>query len=291
MSIVSKLKHRYAHYTWDLAFMEYDENIFHSDKHSYKLRIVKNPYKAKWFADPFILDVTDEAIILFVEEFDSTIKRGRIAKLTISRKDNRIVDCKILLDLDTHLSFPAIYRIGSDIFVNPENHASGNSFIYRYNIDEDKFERIESPLIPEPLSDNIVTKIGAVYYAFATLPPTPNGCEMVVYKSDNFFGKYFKVAIQTFDSSIARMAGMIQEVDGILIRPAQDCNEGYGRGIVFQEIRINTDGMSFNTIGSLYPNKVKYAGIHTYNSYNKQLVVIDLKRYDYPMIQKLYHLK
>ena len=40
-----------------------------------KITWVKSPYKDRWFADPFILDVTSDEIILLVEEFPySTMK-------------------------------------------------------------------------------------------------------------------------------------------------------------------------------------------------------------------------
>ena len=68
-------------------------------------------YKNKWFADPFILDFDDKKITLLVEEFDYSIHRGRIARLVIDRNSWTITDCKIILDLGTHLSFPMEGRL------------------------------------------------------------------------------------------------------------------------------------------------------------------------------------
>lgn len=46
---------------------------------------LKHPYTDRWFADPFIFDVTDDVIIVLVEEWYDPIQRGRISKLVIDK--------------------------------------------------------------------------------------------------------------------------------------------------------------------------------------------------------------
>lgn len=43
----------------------------------------------------------------------------------VNKKDNEIKECSIILDLPTHLSFPVIYNVDGEIYVHPENSASG----------------------------------------------------------------------------------------------------------------------------------------------------------------------
>lgn len=130
---MNSIKQKFAHYTWDIAYGIYSERIVTEGLKGIKLHIVSNPYKNKWFADPFILEEDDENIQFLVEEFDYYVRRGRIARIMVDKKDNKIIECSIILDLPTHLSFPAIYRVDGEVFVHPENSASGSSYIYRYD--------------------------------------------------------------------------------------------------------------------------------------------------------------
>ena len=72
------------------------------------IKVVKHNYKDGWFADPFILDVDENYICLLVEELYYPTGKGRISKLTIQRKNNRLLKVEPILQLSSHLSFPAI---------------------------------------------------------------------------------------------------------------------------------------------------------------------------------------
>ena len=109
------IKQKLAHYAWDIAYGVYSDKIVTEGLKGVKLHIVRNPYKNKWFADPFILEEDDENIQFLVEEFDYSVGRGRIARLMVDKKDNKIIECSIILDLPTHLSFPAIYRVDGEV--------------------------------------------------------------------------------------------------------------------------------------------------------------------------------
>ena len=132
------LKQILMHYTWDLAYGVYSEEILHEGLKNTKLNKVKNPYSNKWFADPFILEEDSTSIQFLVEEFDYSVGRGRIARLLVDKGNNEIKECSVILDLPTHLSFPVIYRVDNEIYVHPENSASGASYMYRYDRGVDK---------------------------------------------------------------------------------------------------------------------------------------------------------
>jgi len=282
--ILSKIKSKLLHYTWDLAFIDSSDGVLNKSLKELHPRVVKNPYKTKWFADPFILDADEQHIILLVEEFDKSVGHGRIAELKIDKPSNTIIDCKIVLDLPTHLSFPAIYRRDDTIFVHPENYHSGKSVMYKYN--RQKQEMVpHKTVLEEPIADAVIRQFGNKYYMFATVAPNFNGKELQVYESDEFDGKYEHCDTLTFESNVARMAGDFIQVGDSLYRPAQDCNGAYGKGVAF--FSMNSDdyhGSAF--VNELAPSGVKYAGIHTINSY-KDIYVIDLKRYDFPILYKL----
>ena len=78
---------------------------------------LRHNYRDRWFADPFILDVTGSELVVLVEEWYDPIERGRISKLVIDRTTFKLKDLKVMLDDGTHLSFPAIERDGEYIYI------------------------------------------------------------------------------------------------------------------------------------------------------------------------------
>lgn len=59
------------HYTWDLAYGEYSDSIVTDGITKRVVKVINNPYKDKWFADPFILSDSQSTLVLLVE-----IRRG-----------------------------------------------------------------------------------------------------------------------------------------------------------------------------------------------------------------------
>lgn len=275
---MNSLKDKLAHYAWDIAYGTYTDRIISEGLREVKINIVKNTYKNKWFADPFILDEDENIIQFLVEEFDYDVKRGRIARLKVNKKNKIIEECSIILDLSTHLSFPVIYRLNGEVYVHPENSASGASYIYRYDKYTDKL--VEAKLmVEEPIADAVIRKDGNIYRMYATRVPETNGCVLHEYSSDYLFGPYTHECEHTFEKNTARMAGMfLTTVDGRLIRPAQDCFGGYGRAVILYD--------NHKQICRIEPTSCKYAGVHTFNVFQKSFV-LDFKKYDYPLFYKL----
>ena len=89
---------------WNLAFFEEAslKNVLSGDYSSVKW--MRYADKTRWYADPFILRVTEDEIILLVEELSYEINRGRIAKLVVDRRTFKLLSMKIILDLLISLS-------------------------------------------------------------------------------------------------------------------------------------------------------------------------------------------
>ena len=276
------IKQRLLHYSWDLAYGEFKEDVIFNGVDKHNLNIVESPYKNKWFADPFIYKDSSEQLELFVEEFDHTIGRGRIGHLKISKSSKIIESLSIILETDTHLSFPAIYRDGDGVYVHPENSASGKSTMYRYDAASDKL--VDPVVVLEaPVTDAIIVKEDGHYLLYATRVPAPNGKELLIYKSDSFLGPYTLHQNYQLEKAYARNAGaFIMTADHKRLRPAQDCDGGdYGQAVHFMD--------GDKVVSSLTPLKPKYDGIHTFNTLGNTFIV-DLKRYDFPMIYRLKNL-
>lgn len=278
---MSYIKNLLSHYTWEIAYGPYSDKIIDEGLIRVPIHKVKNPYKKKWFADPFILEEDESTIQLLVEEFDYNVRKGRIARLVVNKSDNKIVECSIILELPTHLSFPVIYHYAGSIYVHPENSKSGASYIYRYDRSADK---LVEPLllINEPIADAIIRKDNGKYRMFATRCPDVNGCSLYEYSSEDLLGPYTYAKKHTFENKTARMAGMFLECkDRRIIRPAQDCFGGYGKAVILYD--------GHNPLCRIEPQIYKYAGIHTFNSLGDTFV-IDYKKYDFPLIYRLSRL-
>lgn len=113
MSLKTQIK-KLTDERWNVGFIQNStEDIINGSAVDVKWIIHK--YKDSWFADPFVLDVTEKEITLLVEEFYKPINRGRISKLTVDRKTYILLRCDVILELPTHLSFPLIIRRNSSL--------------------------------------------------------------------------------------------------------------------------------------------------------------------------------
>ena len=284
MSWLEKQKKQIQESAWLLGICE---NSFEDLKENRIHWISNGKYEGKkWFADPFILDYDEKTIHLLVEEFDYKTHRGRIAKLAIDRVRWEVEDCKIILDLPTHLSFPMIWRENGNIYVCPENYKSGGWSIYRYDVVEKKLDYIKK-ISEEKLTDAIIWQNGNDYYLLSTFEPRPNGPELTIWKSDSLTGRYEEMQRIKFKENLGRNAGMIFRYDNKWIRPAQESNHVYGHSISFQEVSLQNDEFCFEETHRFHtPHPVYDAGTHTYNQY-KDMAVIDVKGYRYKKTAKI----
>lgn len=277
-----KLISKLTRHHWDLAFVEPVEGNWLTGNWQYKF--VKRKATKQWFADPFILDVTDDTIILLVEEFTYTIKRGRIAKLTIDRKTMKITEIKIILDLPTHLSFPAILRYKGEVYIYPENNESGALKLYKYNTVDDSLQLVSS-LVEEPLTDAIIVTDFSEPFIFSTIMTDArgNGSTVYVYKADSVLGKYEMTSKVELPERIARSAGALFCLDNRIIRSAQLFDgEKYGAGLSFQEVAFDGSAFMLKEVRRMLPFK-GYTGMHTFNLY-KGVAVVDCSAKNHPFL-------
>lgn len=245
--------------------------------------VKRGKYTNKWFADPFILDYNSEIINVLVEEYDYSINRGRIAKISIDRNNYTIISCTILLDLQTHLSFPVIYRQGEIVYVCPENYESGSFNKYIYNTKEDKLV-FHKKICDGKLTDTIIYEIKGEYYLFTTYHPNANGKDLIILKSNHFDGPYIHYQTLHFDENIARNAGFFFKYKDSIYRPAQESNVSYGHGLSIQLLEMDNGNFVFKEVKRFHSPNWKYPnGIHTYNEYNG-MGIIDVKGYRNPLV-------
>ena len=262
---------------WELGFIE---NPIHDiiEGKEFQIKYVIFPFEGRWYADPFILEYNDEEIILLVEDFSDTDQKGKISKLVIGRRTMELKDVKIILELDTHLSFPIIIRKEGRVFIYPENSAAHTLDLYEYNRETDKCIKIRQ-LSSELFADAVISDTWGQKMLYAT---KDNGNVLDVYQYDETEEVFVFSSKVVFDENIARNAGDFFECEGHLYRAAQECNYTYGHALSIQRITKESGVIKMKEVRRIMPPK-HAIGIHTFNVY-KDLTVVDIKVFRHPWI-------
>ena len=257
-----------------------------------------NPFHDRWFADPFVLSVDGDEVTLLVEDYRYAEGLGRISRIIVDRKRGAIVSCKTILR-GGHYSFPAILRENGKVYLYPEQSRQGKLELYEYCPKTEACEYVQT-LSDEPLTDAIIYK-GAIY---STRLPEPNGKRLKMFKwpsavqssiaasqRSSAFGDSKQLhCVQdanalnlepetlnqpktiVFDECIARNAGDFFEVDGVVYRPAQECNRWYGNALSIQKF----ENGEFTEVRRI-------PDMHTMNSY-QGVTVVDRKVFPFKWV-------
>ena len=278
-----KLRLSYSQ-NWNIGFCEQSSEEFIKSKKLNKVQWMKHSYRDRWFADPFIYKINTKEIVVFVEECTIEKPKGILCELHIDRKTKRLKERYVILELDTHLSYPAIIQHKGKTYVYPENGVSGKLNIYEY---DELNHKLINPIciIDESLADSTIIKQDEKYYLIATkYPNTQMGSYLF---SSNFFLEPFKKEIigcvqDKKDSS--RPGGNWIVVNNSLYRPAQDCIKRYGSALSLMQITSISPDYSEEKKFSVLPKSFRYSnGIHTINFYDG-LCVVDGYGYLFPFV-------
>ncbi len=278
--MIKELYNKLTDRRWTVGFLRNSiEEVINGTQ--LKVDWMRHSYKDRWFADPFILDVDENYIYVLAEEYYMPIKRAYIAKLTIDRSSKELIFTKPVLELNTHLSYPAIIRQGDDVYVYPESGQSGKLILYKYDKASDTLCEYKE-LLHEDVGDATITNMFGENLLFCTKPPLYNDELLHIYRMID--GGYVDSGQVEFRDKVARMAGDFFTLNGKIYRPAQDCNKSYGNGLVIQEVKCHEGKWIFKDIHRYYsPNPNYPLGIHTLNQY-KGIIVVDSVGYWHPKI-------
>ena len=272
---------------WNIGFCEQTPDELISMKQLKNTHWMKHSYTDRWFADPFIYNVSDEEIVVFVEECTIENPKGILCELHVDRKSYNLRERYVLLELDTHLSYPAIIEHEGKIYVYPENGASGKLNIYEY---DGNSHCLINPkcILNEAVADSTILEHNGFYYLIATKSQNSQE-EAFLYRSNDLCGPYNIVSNDPvqIDRSCSRPAGNWFFALGQLYRPAQDCHERYGGGIHIMSIDSLQNFGEICSMGITPKSKEYDLGCHTIN-FNNKLCVIDGYGYLYPRFAHFY---
>lgn len=287
------LKERYLYWTtfkWIVGIADFDKEAIFDPDRRLKIHWIKNTPKNSWFADPFILKVSNNHIYILVEELFYSNNKGRISKLIVNRHNWKLEQVIPVIDLSTHLSFPAYYRENGKVYIYPESTKTGKLTLYEY--DENTGNAVPVKVLSNyPLADAVIMNYKERETILATTSPGDNGKVLDFYDcNDNSATPVSKIRFKT---NVARNAGLPFIIDGRIIRPAQDCSKSYGSCVVLQEMIHKDNVLEFNEIKRFYSPLFNYReAFHTFNVFDNQMIAVDAEGFRFGIgAQIVYHIR
>ena len=276
---------------WNIGFVEQPMEDLLKRQRLGDISWMKHGYKDRWYADPFIYKVTDNEIVVFAEEcFIADSPKGLLCELHIDRKSKRLCERFVLLELNTHLSYPAIIEHNGKIYVYPENGASGKLNIYEY---DENHHKLVNPvcILEESVADSTILHKDGIYFLIAT--HSDNSQENAfLYQSESLFGPFTKCynSPVQYHRDSSRPAGNWMTISEKIYRPAQDCSKRYGGGVNMMRVD-SLSPYSEQVCFHISPWDFKYnLGIHTINeSPDGSLLVVDGYGYLHPLASKTWN--
>jgi hypothetical protein len=268
------------HEDWNCAVLYQRITDLVTDDLSRNVRWLPPPSPQHYRADPFgYIDAAGQLHMLY-ERFDHATGRGAIARLR-PKHDNVLKRSRTLLEDEAHRSYPFIVQRGNEVFVVPEQAATGRTELYRLTPDHERLEPITT-LVEEPLFDPTLVEHEGRWWLFGTKAPLTN-VELHAYHADRLEGPYQPHALNPvkLDIRSARPAGTPFQVNGVLYRPAQDSSLTYGGRIALNRVDVLTPELFRETtvkhIGPM-PDCAWDKGMHTLSAVG-EVCFIDGKRH------------
>jgi hypothetical protein len=232
----------------------------------------------RFYADPFVLTHGGKTW-LFVEEFPHATQKGVISAVEMTR-DGPAGTPRPVLDEANHLSYPFVFERQGTVWMVPESSAAGTIDLYRAVAFPHRWEKVASLVQGIAASDATLLEQGGRWWMFATVRDAPVGAPLGLgsfsdalhlWSAPDFRGPWTPHARNPvlIDIASARPAGaIIRRADKTLVRPVQDCTEGYGRALGLARInRLDDEGFS-QTVETTLRAGPEWPGsrLHTLNS-------------------------
>jgi hypothetical protein len=232
-----------------------------------------------FYADPFLVHGNNGTYKVLLEEYPYKENYGKISLMTFD-KDFKLVGQKVLLDTNSHLSYPFAFSEDGKTYIFPESAQSNKLSCYEYDPVNETISFVKN-IIDLPLRDSTIIKHGGKYWIFGTMSDNGLDYKLNVYYSDKLLGPYQPHRENPIKNGLdgTRSAGNFITVDGEIYRPTQNCMNSYGESITINKILELTETSiieaPYMTI-DLNPknkNNKQINTIHTINVLNNTLVV------------------
>jgi hypothetical protein len=231
-----------------------------------------------FYADPFPFSHHGRDFVFF-EDLDHKTGKGIISVVSFN-EDGLPGPTTPVLEEPWHLSYPFLIEHGGQIWMIPEASLSGEITIYRAVDFPYRWERHGALLSGLEAADATIVEHDGLFYMFAVVREGTGGYSdtLSIWHARTLFGPWTphdKNPVMV-DDRAARPAGNFVIRDGALMRPVQDCRNGYGAAMALARVdQLSVSEFKQTVETHLAPGK-DWPGrkLHTLNA-NLRLEVID----------------
>lgn len=246
--------------------------------------------KSHFEADPFYVPSPAFPAVLF-EAFDYNNRKGVIFQVQWDESKLRFGNPTLLNEQPYHLAYPFCFEFENNIYYYAESYTDEK--LQYYKLTDGKWIPHCSLPMPKFISDPTLILHDGLWYMFYTNGLFGSNFQLEIKFSESPFGP-FKDHLQNpvkINVSNSRSAGHFIRKNGKLIRPSQNCMEGYGNKITFHEVlklspteyeETFYDQLDAKSFGD------QYEGVHTFNLINSNYAVFDVKEYKLILSNSLF---
>jgi hypothetical protein len=223
-----------------------------------------------YYADPFLF-VHAGRTWLFAEAFPYDGRVGYLVAAPLG-PDGTPGPFETVLSRPYHLSYPQIFAHDGEVFMVPES--GGNHAVEILRATE--FPKVWAPhtvlMDKTTLSDPTLFEHGGRWWMLGSGRAYGGSSqdELSAFHAPSPFGPWTAHAANPIksDARCSRPGGPVMRRDGRLLRPAQDCVDGYGAGLAWCEIQeLTPDSFREEVIGRWRGVDFgPYQGVHTYTA-------------------------
>lgn len=295
-SIVSKFIEKLYYKHWVIGLSRADiKEIIRTRSFSQDIKWLSINSADHFNADPFFLRGKDGNLNIFYEDLILDEQYGKIFLMTIDNSFTKF-KTKLLLDTKSHLSYPFIFEEDNRIFVFPEASKSGRLTCYEFDQGTQALSYLKE-IINLPLLDSTILKYSNKYWLFGTINGRDSHNKLYIFFSENLLGPYTAHPGNPVKNSLksSRPAGNFIEIDGVIYRPSQNCENSYGESLTINKIN-RLDETSFEEEPYMFikinGDNLRKNNIHTIHTFNiiDDIIAVDGKKWTFsPLNQWKFH--
>lgn len=223
-----------------------------------------------FYADPFPFE-HDGAYYIFVEDYDHRVGKGVISVVECDPLSGPIGTPRPVLTHDVHLSYPFVLEHDGDIWMIPETSGAGTVELYRATRFPDEWQLHSVLLDGVEASDATPFVHDDRWWLSATVRDGGSFSDSLhLWHAPDLRGPWTPHTANPvlIDSASARPAGSVVVRDGKLLRPTQDCRDGYGAALTLTEVtRLDDESFEQRVVAQLRASEQHWPGrrLHTLN--------------------------
>ena len=209
----------------------------------------------RFYADP-VPFVHLGRTYLFVEDYEHRLGRGVVSMVEFDEAGPMHTPVPVL-EHRVHLSYPFVFEAEGEVWMIPETSAAGTIELYRAARFPHDWSLVTTLVDGVEASDATVFRRDGRWWMMATVRSDGSFSDaLAIWYADRLPGPWMAHPHNPvlIDIASARPAGRVEERDGRLLRPVQDCRTGYGAALAVAEIlRIDEQHFDQRVIARLSP--------------------------------------